>query len=106
MNNCVFRFDYNENNINWADVIFSVGGDGTFLLAASKIQDNTIPVIGFNSDPYRSEGYLCISKKYNFLVEDAINKILSVSTVKAMQIFLTFLCDKSYFFIKFYVDGP
>ena len=31
------------------DVIFSIGGDGTFLETASFIKDNNIPIIGINS---------------------------------------------------------
>ena len=41
------------NLIDWADAIFSSGGDGTFLLAASKVQASDMPVIGINSDPGR-----------------------------------------------------
>lgn len=47
------RFDYNENVIAWADAIFSAGGDGTFLLAASKVKSSHKPVIGINTDPLR-----------------------------------------------------
>ncbi|EFX80504.1 hypothetical protein DAPPUDRAFT_318645 [Daphnia pulex] len=72
----VTRFDYNESNINWADVIFTAGGDGTFLLGASKIHDPTKTIIGFNSDPTRSEGYLCLPKKYSNNIKNAINKLL------------------------------
>nr|CAH0107167.1 unnamed protein product [Daphnia galeata] len=72
----VTRFDYNEGNINWADVIFTAGGDGTFLLGASKIHDPTKTIIGFNSDPTRSEGYLCLPKKYSNNIKNAIDKLL------------------------------
>jgi NAD+ kinase len=74
----VTRFDYNEGNINWADVIFTAGGDGTFLLGASKIHDPTKTIIGFNSDPTRSEGYLCLPKKYSNNIKNAIDKLLQV----------------------------
>lgn len=72
----VTRFDYNEANINWAEVIFTAGGDGTFLLGASKIHDPMKTIIGFNSDPTRSEGYLCLPKKYSNNIENAIDKLL------------------------------
>lgn len=71
----VNRFNYTEENIDWADVIVTTGGDGTFLMAACKIQDRNKPVIGFNTDPTRSEGYLCLPKKYSVNVREAIRKL-------------------------------
>lgn len=41
-----------------------IGGDGTFLLASNLIFDNQKPVMGINSYPEKSEGYLLLSKKY------------------------------------------
>lgn len=41
-----------------ADMVFSAGGDGTFLKAASYV-NTPIPVAGLNTDPARSEGNLC-----------------------------------------------
>lgn len=55
------------------------GGDGTFLLAASKIRNNIKPVIGFNSDPNRSEGHLCLPKKYSADIRYAVERLQSVS---------------------------
>lgn len=40
------------------DMIFSAGGDGTFLKTASFVT-TPIPVAGINTDPKRSEGNLC-----------------------------------------------
>ncbi|XP_071448465.1 NAD kinase 2, mitochondrial isoform X1 [Hetaerina americana] len=71
----VNRFDYTEANIEWADAIFPTGGDGTFLLAASRILNNAKPVVGFNSDPSRSEGYLCLPKYYSSNIKEAVDKI-------------------------------
>lgn len=65
----------NDDIVNEADVIIPVGGDGTFLLAASRVKNNRKPVIGFNSDPNRSEGHLCLSKKYSTNIEEAIEKL-------------------------------
>ncbi|CAI9725129.1 NAD kinase 2, mitochondrial-like [Octopus vulgaris] len=58
----VQRFDFDSNLINWADIVISAGGDGTFLSAASKITNRDKAVIGINTDPSRSEGYLCLPK--------------------------------------------
>ncbi|CAG2210797.1 NADK [Mytilus edulis] len=49
----VQRFDLDNDLIGWADVIFTAGGDGTFLLAADKVRGQDKPVIGLNSDPNR-----------------------------------------------------
>lgn len=42
------------------DAVFSVGGDATLLRAAQCIQTPALPLIGINSDPERSRGYLCV----------------------------------------------
>ena len=49
----VRRFDYGTNVINWADAVITVGGDGTFLMAASKLEGHSKPIIGINADPDR-----------------------------------------------------
>ncbi|XP_045782495.1 NAD kinase 2, mitochondrial [Maniola jurtina] len=54
------RLTYNDELINWCDVVVPVGGDGTFLLAASRVRDANKPVIGFNSAPHKSVGRLCL----------------------------------------------
>ncbi|KJE88814.1 hypothetical protein CAOG_00395 [Capsaspora owczarzaki ATCC 30864] len=41
------------------DAVFSAGGDATFLRAAAHVTDQT-PVIGLNTDPERSRGFLCL----------------------------------------------
>ncbi|KAJ0170217.1 hypothetical protein K1T71_014145 [Dendrolimus kikuchii] len=54
------RLTYNDELINWCDVVVPCGGDGTFLLAASRVRDANKPVIGFNSAPHKSVGRLCL----------------------------------------------
>ncbi|PIC37147.1 hypothetical protein B9Z55_015880 [Caenorhabditis nigoni] len=44
------------------DLVISAGGDGTFLAAASVVNDQT-PIIGINTDPIGSEGHLCVGGK-------------------------------------------
>ncbi|KAJ1347994.1 hypothetical protein KIN20_003200 [Parelaphostrongylus tenuis] len=61
MTQLVDRQSLNEA-IAWADLVVSAGGDGTFLTAAAAVADRT-PVIGINTDPVGSEGYLCIGGK-------------------------------------------
>lgn len=59
----VRRFAYTQEAVDWADAIFSAGGDGTFLMASSKVRSATKPVIGINTDPQGSEGYMCLIRK-------------------------------------------
>ena len=85
--------NYTSEMINWADVIFTTGGDGTFLLGASKIRNPNIPVIGINTDPTRSEGYLCIPKHFSFSLDHAIEMLLCghfrfVNNITKIDIFL------------------
>ncbi len=54
------------------DLIITVGGDGTFLEAASRAENQ--PLLGVNSDPKRSLGKYCIAEACNF--EDILKKVL------------------------------
>lgn len=74
-----YRFTYKDELFEAADIIVPVGGDGTFLLAASRVLDNKKPVVGFNSDPSRSEGYLCLPKRYSNEIQEAIERLQNVS---------------------------
>ncbi|CAH0394897.1 unnamed protein product [Bemisia tabaci] len=58
----VNRLTYKEEDVAWADAVIPVGGDGTFLVAASKVLNRKKPVIGFNSDLQHSKGHLCLPK--------------------------------------------
>ena len=49
----VRRNELTEHFIKSNDMILTVGGDGTFLSAASKVPGRSKPVIGINSDPLR-----------------------------------------------------
>lgn len=59
----VQRLDFTSDSVHWADAILTAGGDGTFLLGASKVLDSSKPVIGINTDPGSSEGYMCLMRK-------------------------------------------
>uniref|UniRef100_A0A7M4FBN0 NAD kinase 2, mitochondrial n=1 Tax=Crocodylus porosus TaxID=8502 RepID=A0A7M4FBN0_CROPO len=71
----VKRREYNEETAQWADAVISAGGDGTMLLAASKVFDRCKPVIGVNTDPERSEGHLCLPVRYTHSFPDALQKL-------------------------------
>lgn len=82
----VQRFDLDSDLINWADVIFTAGGDGTFLLTANKVRSNDKPVIGLNTDPSRSAGCLCLPKdKYSASQCDAAIKRLLAGEFRWLQ---------------------
>ncbi|KAL5997703.1 hypothetical protein ACLOJK_008633 [Asimina triloba] len=83
----VFRNDLSQPIRN-VDLVVTVGGDGT-LLQTSHFMDDSIPVVGVNSDPTqveeveersdefdatRSTGYLCAATGENF--EQVIDEIL------------------------------
>lgn len=73
----VNRFSYTEDLINWADMIITSGGDGTYLMAASKIVNSMKPLIGVNSDPTRSVGHLCLPNKYSSNFDKALDLMLN-----------------------------
>uniref|UniRef100_A0A8C4QIY1 NAD kinase 2, mitochondrial n=1 Tax=Eptatretus burgeri TaxID=7764 RepID=A0A8C4QIY1_EPTBU len=73
----VQRQDYCEDDVHWADAVISAGGDGTFLLAASKVCDSKKLVFGINTDPDRSEGYLCLPVHFTHNFPLAIHKLRS-----------------------------
>ena len=70
------RTNYCDNLAEWADLIVTAGGDGTFLLGASKIKNRDKPIIGINTDPTRSEGHLCLPKHWSLNVDDAVQALL------------------------------
>ena len=72
----VKRCEYNDEVVRWADMVVTTGGDGTFLMGASKILNRSKPVIGINTDPTRSEGHLCLPKHFSFNVKEAIKSIV------------------------------
>lgn len=82
-----FRSSLSKDIMHWADIIVPIGGDGTFLLAAGRasplfaLSQQKTPIVGFNSDPQRSEGRLMLPKQYSENPADAVAKIKSVSCV-------------------------
>ncbi|CAB3368453.1 Hypothetical predicted protein [Cloeon dipterum] len=73
----VNRLNFKEACVEWADAVFTAGGDGTFLLASSRIPDNRKPVIGFNSDPTRSEGFLCLPGHFSRNISEAVERLVT-----------------------------
>ncbi|XP_037825556.1 NAD kinase 2, mitochondrial isoform X2 [Lucilia sericata] len=77
------RSSLSKDVMRWADVIVPIGGDGTFLLAAGRASplfaqsQQKTPIVGFNSDPQRSEGRLMLPKQYSENPADAVARIKS-----------------------------
>ncbi|KAJ8687196.1 hypothetical protein QAD02_022990 [Eretmocerus hayati] len=69
------RRNIDLNSITWADLVVPVGGDGTFLLAANLICDNTKPIVGINSDPEFSEGFLMLPSKYTNDIDEVFERL-------------------------------
>ncbi|XP_006819955.1 NAD kinase 2, mitochondrial-like [Saccoglossus kowalevskii] len=72
----VSRNDFTIEEVKKSDAVIAAGGDGTFLLAASKVFDDT-PVIGVNTDAKRSEGFLALPNKCTVNFEDTLSKLLT-----------------------------
>ncbi|CAL1546583.1 unnamed protein product [Lymnaea stagnalis] len=75
----VHRFELVQSVVDWADVVFTAGGDGTYLLAANKFINTSKPLIGINTDPDRSEGHLCLPKRDYAAIKfgDALKRLLA-----------------------------
>lgn len=58
------RENYSGADVEWAESVFSAGGDGNYLWAASKVLSPDKVVVGLNTDPNSSEGYLCLKTSH------------------------------------------
>lgn len=58
-------------------MVVAIGGDGTFLLGANLIHDNRKPILGINSDPNSSEGYLMLDRYYSTNIERIFELLIS-----------------------------
>jgi NAD kinase len=59
-------------NVYTIDII---GGDGTYLRSSGVIENSDLPILGLNTDPSRSTGFLCNHKIYNDKKEKQIERI-------------------------------
>lgn len=65
-------------------MLVPIGGDGTFLMTAGRSSPllpefPKTPVVGFNSDPERSEGRLMLPKHYSQDPKEAVRKMKNVN---------------------------
>ena len=70
--------------------VISIGGDGNFIRSSHAIRDNITPLIGVNSDPMRSSGFLS-NFKFEFnektISSDLENFILVLKSAKPEDFF-------------------
>lgn len=81
----IYRVTLSTKQTNWADIVVPIGGDGTFLLTASRacpLLANDKPIVGFNSDPVRSEGRLLLPKQYSYEPNEAVRKLVQVNLTR------------------------
>ncbi|XP_076177641.1 NAD kinase 2, mitochondrial isoform X2 [Ptiloglossa arizonensis] len=71
----ISRQNLDQSNFSWADLILPIGGDGTFLLASNMIYNNKKPIIGINSYPKGSEGFLMLPPKYTKRIPEIFEKL-------------------------------
>ncbi|KAK0087241.1 hypothetical protein PV326_005259 [Microctonus aethiopoides] len=71
------RLIIEQTQFDWADLVVAIGGDGTFLLGANLIHDNKKPILGINSDPNSSEGYLMLDRYYSTNIERIFELLIS-----------------------------
>ncbi|CEP00489.1 NAD(+) kinase [Plasmodiophora brassicae] len=56
-----------RDDIEWAHLVLSIGGDGTFLRASHSFNDlETTPLLGINSSPESSFGFYCAATARSF----------------------------------------
>ncbi len=82
----LFRENFKGIDLSAADLLITVGGDGTLLDAAHQVTDE-IPVFSVNSDPERSVGYFSEANAKNFF--EKINGIDNIPVNRLTRIQVT-----------------
>ncbi|MCB9757890.1 MAG: NAD(+)/NADH kinase [Candidatus Omnitrophica bacterium] len=77
-----------SGNLRQFDLIITVGGDGTFLEAAS--QATTQQMLGINSDPKWSVGRFCLANNKNFadILSNVLNGKAKIRLLNRMKVTL------------------
>ena len=69
-----------------ADLVVSVGGDGTLLAASHNVHD--VPILGVNSAPTSSVGFFCGARRTNVkrMIADALDGTIDKVRLTRMQV--------------------
>ncbi|KAL5960620.1 NAD kinase 2 mitochondrial [Taenia solium] len=84
---CFTKYGVKVDAVNWkeydfgyaksADLLVSVGGDGTFLSTALRITEKDKPIIGINSNPDSSEGSLCLPRHWHKKIPVLVDRLIN-----------------------------
>lgn len=76
-----------KEKIEKADMVISMGGDGTFLKTANHIHSPDMPLIGINTDPGRSVGCLCSTslRKPEIDAPKIVHRLLDTQDYKVLN---------------------
>jgi NAD kinase len=67
------RWDFTTEALDWADAVFTAGGDGTYLLASTRYNKSMKPLIGLNTDPDKSVHF---DFDFDFMVSHCFRKAI------------------------------
>lgn len=66
-----------HEDIEWADLVVAAGGDGNYLRTASIVRTSDKLLVGINTDPYSSQGFLCLRPHKAHSISDLLNAVFS-----------------------------
>eukprot|EP00731_Ephydatia_muelleri_P017985 Em0011g25a len=66
-----------HEDIEWADLVVAAGGDGNYLRTASMIHTSDKLVVGINTDPCSSQGFLCLRPSKAHSISHLLNAVFS-----------------------------
>ncbi len=78
-------------DVEWADLVVTVGGDGTFIRASHSVDElSTTPLLGVNSSPSSSFGfYTCAtSATFGSTLQSVLSGALSPHTLHRMRAYI------------------
>lgn len=90
------------------DLVFSLGGDGTFLRSAQFLNEN-LTLVGVNTDSNRSKGFYCSfnlddrkscksnEENLDVIIENIINQRYSIKSLNKLEVHTSL---KKYYFIN------
>ena len=85
-------FSLNDNLSDKAEMIISIGGDGTILDTVSFIRDTQIPILGIN---FGRMGFLAAIGKEN--IEEIMRALIEKTYIVEERELLEIICDKPLF---------